>query len=146
MATQIFSTSVPNYGTALAQLSRSASRGFVVLALGFVMNIAQAGEFNSDKIGDVLRDPRGDHTLCAHRGLCGNAVGNNSENPSVRDIPENSGAAIQAATYTEIDVRSTQRGDLIMLYDTNLGRTTNVGTKNGKRDCDPSETRQLFES
>lgn len=115
----------------------------VSLALALMTRTVVAGEYNTDKIGDVLKKSRTDFTLvCAHRGLHDMVVGRNRENLSIRNIPENSRAAIQATAdnqieCSEIDLRSNRWGDLILLHDTTLGRTTNVGWENGKPDYDP---------
>ncbi|GLR90983.1 glycerophosphodiester phosphodiesterase family protein [Bradyrhizobium iriomotense] len=117
--------------------------GTAALALTFVTGAALAGQYNTDKIGEVLLHSRRDLTLvCAHRGLHGTLVGTNIHIPEIRDIPENSRAAIKAAAdknieCLEIDLRSTNWGDVIVLHDTKLGRTTNVGAVNGMQNYDP---------
>ncbi|MDA9398563.1 hypothetical protein XH79_07015 [Bradyrhizobium sp. CCBAU 45389] len=96
-----------------------------------------AGEYNTDKIGELLLHSRRDLTLvCAHRGLHGSVLGINSRIREIRDIPENSRAAIKAAAdkkieCVEIDLRSTPGGKVILLHDAKLGRTTNVGDVSG---------------
>ncbi|WFU40188.1 glycerophosphodiester phosphodiesterase family protein [Bradyrhizobium sp. CB82] len=80
--------------------------------------------------------------MCAHRGLHGTLVGTNIHIPEIRDISENSRGAIKAAAdknieCVEIDLRSTNWGDVIVLHDTKLGRTTNVGAVNGMQNYDP---------
>ncbi|MBD8804956.1 glycerophosphodiester phosphodiesterase family protein [Pseudomonas syringae] len=94
-------------------------------------------EYNTDKIGDVLKNAHTDLTIvCAHRGLHGTAIGRNAHNDWLRDVPENSIASIQQAASrgiecSEIDLQIDSGGNVIVLHDTNLGRTTNAFTAGG---------------
>ncbi|OAE97119.1 hypothetical protein AYJ54_36050 [Bradyrhizobium centrolobii] len=126
--------------------STSASTEALVkatLALTLMMATTQASEYNTDKIGDVLKNSRKDFTLvCAHRGLYGMSVGRNREINHAKDVPQNSRAAMQTASddqieCSEIGLRSNKSGDFVVLHNSNLGRTTNVGSRNGKSDYDP---------
>jgi hypothetical protein len=91
-------------------------------------------EYNTDKIGDVLKSAHNDLTIvCAHRGLHGTAIGTNSHQDWLRDVPENSIASIQQAAAqgiecSEIDLQLDRAGNVIVLHDSNLGRTTNAFT------------------
>lgn len=105
--------------------------GLVGLALTWaVTSTAQAQSYNTDKIGNLMQHARRDMTLvCAHRGLHGTAVGTNSHQDWLRNIPENSVAAIEAAATqgiecSEIDIRFDRQGNVAVIHDTNLGRTT----------------------
>ena len=107
--------------------------GLVGLALTWaVTSTAQAQSYNTDKIGNLMQHARRDMTLvCAHRGLHGTAVGTNSHQDWLRNIPENSVAAIEAAATqgiecSEIDIRFDRQGNVAVIHDTNLGRTTDA--------------------
>ncbi len=59
------------------------------------VSFAEVKNYNTDKIGDVLKDAHNDLTIvCAHRGLHGTAIGTNSHPEWLRNVPENSIAAI----------------------------------------------------
>ena len=93
---------------------------------------AQAAAYDTDKIGNLMKNARRDMTIvCAHRGLHGTAVGTNAHPDWLRDIPENTVAAIEAAASqgiecSEIDIRFDRHGNVAVIHDTNLGRTTNA--------------------
>jgi len=95
--------------------------------LALITGAALAGEYNTDKIGDVPRQAHHDLSLtCASRGL----HETKSRNPSIRGIPGNSRAAINAMgnnniECSNIDLRAND--GVILLHDSDLGRTTNVG-------------------
>ncbi|MET3437322.1 glycerophosphodiester phosphodiesterase family protein [Sphingomonas sp. 1185] len=108
------------------------------------VSTAHAATYNTDKIGNLLKSARTDMTLvCAHRGLHGTAVGTNSHQDWLRDVPENSVAAIQAAAAqgiecSEIDLRFDRHGNVAVLHDSNLGRTTNAySAVSGATEYDP---------
>ncbi|MCU6454609.1 hypothetical protein LPN01_11020 [Sphingomonas sp. A2-49] len=104
---------------------------------------AAAQTYNTDKIGNLLKSAHRDMTIvCAHRGLHGTAVGTNSHADWLRNIPENSVAAIEAAAAngiecSEIDIRLDSIGNAVVLHDTNLGRTTNAYTAVNGQPYDP---------
>ena len=105
---------------------------------------AQAATYDTDKIGNLMQHARRDMTLvCAHRGLHGTAVGTNSHPDWLRNVPENSVAAIEAASSqgiecSEIDIRFDRQGNVAVIHDTNLGRTTNAYTEvSGATEYDP---------
>ncbi len=108
---------------------------------------AQAQTYNTDKIGDLLKSSRRDMTMvCAHRGLHGTAVGTNSHADWLRHVPENSVAAIEAAVSqgiecSEIDIRLDRIGNVVVLHDSNLGRTTNAYTAVHEQPYDPYSNR-----
>ncbi|KAB1089586.1 hypothetical protein F4V91_22530 [Neorhizobium galegae] len=103
----------------------------------------RAQTFNTDKIGNLLKSSRRDMTMvCAHRGLHGTAVGTNSHADWLRNVPENSVAAIEAAASqgiecSEIDIRLDRAGNVVVLHDSNLGRTTNAYTAVNGQPYDP---------
>ncbi|WP_122435548.1 glycerophosphodiester phosphodiesterase family protein [Pseudomonas viridiflava] len=107
------------------------------------VSFAEVKNYNTDKIGDVLKDAHNDLTIvCAHRGLHGTAIGTNSHPDWLRNVPENSIAAIQQAhnagiPCSEIDLQMDRAGHVILLHDSNLGRTTNVTTVGRTSDYDP---------
>jgi glycerophosphoryl diester phosphodiesterase len=104
---------------------------------------ATAQAYNTDKIGDLLKKARYDMTLvCAHRGLHGTAVGTNSHQDWLRETPENSIKAVEQAASngiecSEIDLRLDRHGNVVVLHDSNLGRTTNAYTTVGGASYDP---------
>ena len=74
----------------------------VSILAGLSASGVQAQSFNSDKIGNLLKNARNDMTIvCAHRGLHGTAVGTNAHADWLRDIPENSVAAIEATNASQ---------------------------------------------
>ncbi|QXG45011.1 glycerophosphodiester phosphodiesterase family protein [Pseudomonas viridiflava] len=105
--------------------------------------VSFAVEYNTDKIGNALKDSHNDLTIvCAHRGLHGTAIGTNSHPDWLRNVPENSIAAIEQAhsagiECSEIDLQLDHAGHVILLHDSNLGRTTNVSTVGRTSDYDP---------
>lgn len=121
------------------------SRRFLAFALAAlaIPGAASAAEFNTDKIGDVLKRAHRDLTLvCAHRGLHGTAIGTNAHPDWLRNVPENSIAAIQQAASngiecSEIDLRLDRNGQVVVLHDSNLGRTTNAYATVGGTPYDP---------
>ncbi|KPB43313.1 Uncharacterized protein AC515_0825 [Pseudomonas savastanoi pv. phaseolicola] len=100
-------------------------------------------EHNTDKIGGILKDAHNDLTIvCAHRGLHGTAIGTNSHPDWLCDVPENSIASIEQAASngiecSEIDLQLDRAGNVILLHDTNLGRTTNAYTTANSTEYDP---------
>ncbi|SDX48419.1 Glycerophosphoryl diester phosphodiesterase family protein [Pseudomonas syringae] len=100
-------------------------------------------EYNTDKIGDVLMHAHNDLTIvCAHRGLHGTAIGTNSHQDWLRNVPENSIAAIRQAASagiecSEIDLQLDSAGRVVVIHDTNLGRTTNAFTTGRAGEYDP---------
>ncbi len=104
--------------------------------------IARA-EYNTDKIGGILKDAHNDLTIvCAHRGLHGTAIGTNAHPDWLRDVPENSIASIQQAASSgiecsEIDLQMDRNGNVIVLHDSNVGRTTNAYTTANSTEYDP---------
>ncbi|MEE4149437.1 glycerophosphodiester phosphodiesterase family protein [Pseudomonas viridiflava] len=105
--------------------------------------VSFAEEYNTDKIGNVLKSAHNDLTIvCAHRGLHGTAIGTNAHPDWLRNVPENSIAAIEQAhdakiECSEIDLQLDRAGHVILLHDSNLGRTTNVTTVGRTSDYDP---------
>lgn len=109
-----------------------------------VASTAQAATYDTDKIGNLLKHARNDMTMvCAHRGLHGTAVGTNSHPDWLRNVPENSVAAIENAAAqgiecSEIDIRFDRHGNVAVIHDTHLGRTTNAyGMVSGQSEYDP---------
>ncbi|WP_038937447.1 hypothetical protein [Bradyrhizobium japonicum] len=107
------------------------TRALRVATLALIIGVALAGEYNTDRIGDVPWQAHRDLSVtCAHRGLHDALLGTKSRNPKLRGVPENSRAAINAMGIdniecSNIDLRAND--GVILLHDSDLGHTTNVG-------------------
>ncbi|OOX23529.1 glycerophosphodiester phosphodiesterase [Xanthomonas campestris pv. azadirachtae] len=86
--------------------------------------MAACNDSTANKMDAILFNGASKTTVLAHRGLWGNYSG-------IRDMPENSRGALQAANDqcmdgVELDVKLTSDGVPVLLHDYNLGRTTTV--------------------
>ncbi|WP_139481427.1 hypothetical protein [Bradyrhizobium ivorense] len=128
----------------MAIMKHWTTKAMGMATLTLITGAALAGEYNTDKIGGVPRQARRDLPLsCARRGLHDTLLGTKSHNPSIRDVPENSRAAINAVgdnstECSDFDLRANNFGGVILSHDFNVGGTIDVGAINRVRNHAPT--------
>lgn len=101
---------------------------FVILP---VCAIAARQPFDVRKIIQAFREPHDDLTvLCAHRGLKWNGTAENSRDAYFR-------ASEAGLECIETDIHLSADGQLPMIHDSGLGRTTDIGEQTGQAAYNP---------
>ena len=95
------------------------------LASVIILAAAQAGPVGAETLRDRLYDPAGDVLVVAHRACHRPAPSRGFEQP----VPENSLSALERCValgvdLVEIDVRRTRDGQLVVMHDAKVDRTT----------------------
>jgi len=104
-----------------------------ILALSFYPFTALSARqpYDVRKIIQAFREPREDLTiLCAHRGLRWNGTSENSRDAYFR-------ASEAGLECIETDIRLSADGQLPMIHDGGLGRTTDIGEQTGQAAYNP---------